>query len=403
MGSKILKALFVGLAIVLLVTVGLAMGRNLVLAHGAVPEWAEVWTGEARLFTADNARSEILAIDLPDGQVTARIGVPPKTMILALSPDHAYVVAIRGRDVDRQHVSVIASGVEDDGFHRPYIAKTLLLGKAIGGAHGGHLGEMWGKLFLTAESDGKVYRFEAKALEARSAFVPEVLDLGAPDHYDFMPMDDGVWVGALRTGAVRLLNREGKELMRHPCPVFHGMTYDAQTRRAFFACAKDVLVVEDQQIKARIPYPISERIGAFIETAAGFFGTSEGVTNLQRLDPVAMTLTPIPLKSTLMAHGTTEDGKFLFTLLQNGMLEVREGQRGELVRTIQLGPSLPEMEEDVSGAIMPSIVAHGDHLYVSLPHRGLIMDVDWQKGKVVRKLLVGGMPTRLVLVKAKTE
>jgi hypothetical protein len=60
------------------------------------------------------------------------------------------------------------------------------------------------------------------------------------------------------------------------------------------------------------------------------------------------------------------------------------------------------MEEDVSGAIMPAIVAHGDHLYVSLPHRGLIMDVNWQKGKVVRNLLVGGMPTRLVLVKAKS-
>lgn len=395
------KVLFFGLLIVILAITVLSAGRDLVLAHGAAPEWAEVWTGEARLFTADNARSEIVAVDLPDGQVTARIGVPPKTMILALSPDHAYVVAIRGRDVDRQHVSVIATGVDSDGFHRPYVAKTLLLGKAIGGAHGGHLGEMWGKLFLSAEGAGKVYLFPAQALEAQSAFAPDVLDLGAADHYDFMPMDDGVWVGALRTGAVRLLNREGKEVVRHPCPVFHGMTYDAKTRRAFFACAKDVLVVEDRQIKTRIPYPISERIGTFIETAAGFFGASEGVTNLQRLDPVALKLTPVPLKSTLMAHGTSEDGQFVFTLLQNGMLEVRDGRRGELVRNIQLGPSLPEMEEDVSGAIMPDIVAHGDHLYVSLPHRGLIMDVDWQKGKIVRKLLVGGMPTRLVLVKAK--
>ncbi|MGQ9492048.1 MAG: hypothetical protein ACUVS6_15400 [Anaerolineae bacterium] len=225
--------------------------------------------------------------------------------------------------------------------------------------------------------------------------------MGAADHYDFMPMDDGVWVGALRTGAVRLLDPKGKELVRHPCPVFHGMTYDAKTKRAFFACAKDVLVVEDQQIKTRIPYPISERIGSFIETSAGFFGTSEGVTNLQRLDPVAMKLTPVPLKSILMAHGTTEDGEFMFTLLQNGMLEVRDGQRGELVRSIQIGPPLPEMEEDVSGAIMPAIVVHGDYLYVSLPHRGLIVEADWQKGKVVRNLLVGGMPTRLVLVKAK--
>ena len=130
------KVLFFSLLMVILAVIALSAGHDLVLAHGAAPEWAEVWTGEARLFVADNARSEIVAVDLPDGQVTARIGVPPKTMILALSPDHDHLVAIRGRDVDRQHISVIATGVEADGFRRPYIAKTLLLGKAIGGAHG---------------------------------------------------------------------------------------------------------------------------------------------------------------------------------------------------------------------------------------------------------------------------
>jgi len=322
-------------------------------------------------------------------------------MTLAASPDHAYILAIRGRDVDRQHVSVIASGVEQDGFHRPYIAKTLLLGKAIGGVHGGHLDEMWGRLFLCSEADGKVHRFEVQALDPRSAFTTETLNLGAPDHYDFLPMDDSVWVGGLRTEAVRLLNQEGKELVRYPCPRFHGLTYDDETGRAFFACAQDVLVIEDRQIKTRIPYPASERIGTFIETADGFFGASEGVVNLQRLDPMGMELTAVPLGSTLMAHSTTEDDKFVLVLLQNGVLEVRDGKQGELVRSIRLGPWLPTMDEDVSGAIMPAIVVRGSYAYVSLPHRGLVLEVNWESGKTTRSLRVGGMPTRMALIGAK--
>ena len=79
------KVLLFGLLAVVLAVIALSAGLELVLAHGAAPEWAEVWTGEARLFVADNARSEIVAVDLPHGQVTARIGVPPKTMVLALA------------------------------------------------------------------------------------------------------------------------------------------------------------------------------------------------------------------------------------------------------------------------------------------------------------------------------
>ncbi|MGQ9492049.1 MAG: hypothetical protein ACUVS6_15405 [Anaerolineae bacterium] len=62
------KVLFFSLLMVVLAVIALSAGHDLVLAHRAAPEWAEVWTGEARLFVADNARSEIVAVDLPDGQ-----------------------------------------------------------------------------------------------------------------------------------------------------------------------------------------------------------------------------------------------------------------------------------------------------------------------------------------------
>ncbi|MFQ3662261.1 MAG: hypothetical protein SNJ69_07690 [Chloroflexaceae bacterium] len=57
----------------------------------------------------------------------------------------------------------------------------------------------------------------------------------------------------------------------------------------------------------------------------------------------------------------------------------------------------------MSGAIMPAIVVRGSYAYVSLPHRGLVLEVNWESGKLARSLRVGGMPTRMVLIGARVN
>lgn len=387
---------------VLLVALGLISAlwfiTSNVSAHGGAAVWEERWEAAARLFVADNAQGEIVAIDLPDVQVIARIGVPPKTMILGATPDGAYLLSARGRDVDRQHLTVIASGVEADGMHRPYVAKTLLPGNAIGGFHGGHVGMLWDKYAITIESKAKLLLFSADELDGVHGFAPEVIDLQKPDHFDFMEEEDTVWVGALRTGTVRLINRAGEELASHVCPVFHGIGRAGD--HTFFACADGVLAIDATGQEHRIHYPGSERIGSFFPAGGVLWGTSEEVENLQRLDPAAMQLTLVPLDGILYAHATDDAEEHILLLLQNGELEVRNGSDGALIHSLPVTTALPELEEDVSGAIMPAIQVWGDKAYISIPNRGLIAEVDWREGRLMRNLMIGGMPTRLTLVKA---
>jgi hypothetical protein len=130
------------------------IGQSNVWAHRDAPSYEELWSGEARLFVADNARDEILIIDLPDGQITARMQVPPKTMGIGATPDGNYVVVTRGRDVDRQHVTVINTAITKEGLRRPFISKTLLLGKSIGGIHGAHISTLWGNCSLLPRQKG---------------------------------------------------------------------------------------------------------------------------------------------------------------------------------------------------------------------------------------------------------
>jgi hypothetical protein len=59
------------------------------------------------------------------------------------------------------------------------------------------------------------------------------------------------------------------------------------------------------------------------------------------------------------------------------------------------------MDEDTGGAIYPDIALWPERglAYVSLPHLGLVAEVDVERGRVARYLRTGGSPTRLVLVR----
>ena len=394
--KKLMLSSVLSIALILTVT-------NMVKAHGEASRRVEVWPGGARLFAADNSGAEVVVIDLPDGKVTARITVPPKVMAMGRTEDGAYVVTTRGRDTDRDFVTVISSGVEADGMHRPYVAKTLLIGKGMGGIHADHVDTLWGKPFLVSDEEARLFVFDQKAFAPEAAFAPEVISLNIPDHYDFTKLGQDVWACSLRRGIVRLIDQQGKDVVTFPCTRFHGNAADPETSRAFFACAEGVLAVEQQKEKARIAYPTSERIGHFMDGDGVLIGSSEKVQNLQLLDPKNLTLKPVPLGSMLMARTMSADKKHIFVLLQNGNLEVRNGHTGDLIRSIIVSTPFPAMDEDVTGALMPSIAAWENRAYVSLPQSGIIAEVEWLEGKLLRSLTIGGAPSRLVLIEGKGQ
>ncbi len=376
-------------------TVGFLLA--LAMAHGAVPEREEAFPLEARLFALDNrpGYSRLVAVDLPQGQVVAELSLPPRGMSLVATPSGRYLLVSRGRDVDRQWLTVVWTGKEEGRWSRPVIAKSLLLGREWNIGHGAEAYTLGGRLLAFAERDALAFRFDEEALDPKAAFQPETLRLPNSDHYHVVEAPEGTYLTLLARGQVVLLDRDLRnERGRFSCPVQHGEAFHGETGRSFFACARDVLVLEGGKELTRLAYPAGERIGAFLEGDGVFFGYSDRVAHLQRLDPVVPSLTPIPLGG-VFVRGKA-DGKRLYVLLTDGRLQVREARDGKLLREIRVSRPFPEMDEDTGGAIYPDLAPWPERglLYVSLPHMGLLAEVDVERGRVVRYLRTGGNPTR---------
>ena len=380
----------------------LALGLALAWAHAPVPERPEAYGAEARLFALDNrpGLSRLVAVDLPQGQVVAEISLPPRGMSLVATPSGRYLLVSRGRDTDRQWLSVVWTGKEEGRWSRPVLAKSLLLGRGWNVGHGAEAYTHGGRLLAFAERDALAFLFTEEALDPAAPFQAERLRLPSPDHYHVVEAPEGTYLTLLRQGQVVLYDPALKEERgRFPCPVQHGEAHHPGTGRSLFACAKEVLVLEGGKERARLPYPVRERIGAFLEGQGVYFGYSDGVQHLQRLDPEALALTPIPLGGVFLRGKS--DGQRLYVLLGDGRLQVREAPEGRLLKEVRVSRPFPEMDEDTGGAIYPDIAPWPERglAYVSLPHLGLVAEVDVERGRVVRYLRVGGSPTRLVLVR----
>ncbi len=382
----------------------LALGFLPALTHGAVPEREEAFPAEARLFALDNGKdsSRLLAIDLPRGEVVARLSLPPRGMSLVAAPSGRYLLVSRGRDTDRQWLTVVWTGKEEGRWSLPVVAKSLLLGRGWNIGHGSEPYALGGRLLAFSERTGEALLFDEEALRPEAPFLHQRLRLPNPDHYHIVEAPEGTYLALLARGQVVLYPKGlgGEEGGRFSCPMEHGEAFHRETGRSFFACARDVLVLQGGREAARLPYPVAgERIGAFLEGDGAFFGYSDGVRHLLRLDPGAPGLTPIPLGGVFLRGAS--DGERLYVLLTDGTLQIREAKEGRLLRQVRVSPRpFPEMDEDTGGAIYPDLApwpARG-LVYASLPHLGLVAEVDVAKGRVVRYLRTGGSPTRLVLV-----
>ena len=382
------------------------------LAHGPVARSAEGQVAAARLFTSDSATGEVVAIDLPEGKVVARLATPPYVLTLGLTRDSRHLFAMRGRDTKRDTVTVIDTGLDASGskFRFPAIVRSWI-GSAPGGVHDGRLATIGGQDAVFNEGTGEVEIYAASNFGSLAAVPVRRLKLAAPDHYHYQEAGDNLYVGHLAKGFVQVLDREsGKEVARVTgCPVLHGMSDDQETGRLFFACMGNVVVVgtrgeEANREVARIPYPSKQRAAIFMHGKDGvMWGTSEGANPaILRLDgrrqPYAFESIPV---NAAIQRGVTEDGSFILLYSRDGTLDIRDGGTGESLRKLRVSRKFDsEYHEHVDKALLPEIVTIGNIAYITIPPKGVIVEVDILAGKVLRKIKVGGQPTRLVVVRA---
>lgn len=400
MNSRLVHTLFLGLFAL----------PALVSAHGPIARENDARPTSGRLFTSDSATGEVVALDLPGGEVVTRLATPPLILSLGLGHEGRYVFAMRGRNTDRDTITVIDSGFEGGGLaHVPAIVRTFT-GTAPGGIRDGFLSTVAGRNAIFQESAGEIEVLEGDGFGSLAAIGLRRIKLAAPDHYHYLEAGRYLYVGHLAKGFVQILDaKSGREKARiGGCPVLHGMAADAASGRLFFACMNGVLVVgtrgkEMNREVARIPYPGKQRIAAFRHGANGvLWGSSEGANpTLQRLDPAVQPFAfqSVPVESAIQ-QATSEDGRYLFVYLRNGKLEIRDGASGALLRDVTVSrPFESEYHEHVDKALLPDIVSEGKLAWVTIPPEGVIVEVDVEDGREVRRFPVGGQPTRLVLVK----
>ena len=381
-------------------------------SHGPVDRESEAQASQGRLFAADAATGEVIVIDLLDGDTIVRLTTPPYVMQLGLSSDGQYLFAMRGRSTDRDWVTIIHTGfdVTSDKVRPPYVARTFL-GFDPGGVSNGRLATVGGKDAIFMEDTGEIIVFESNGFSGFDEVEVRKYELAAPTHYQYLETGDNLYVGHLEQAFVQVLNREsGAEVARiSGCTQLHGKALDPSTGRLFFPCQTDVMVIGTQGAEAnrevgRINYPDSQRVGSLLKGKDRvFWGRVEGIlTMLYRLDaahePYAFEILPV---EDSIQQNVSEDGSLLLVLTKAGVLQIRDGGSGELIRTVTVSkPFDQELCENVGKAILPDIVTLGDRAYVSLPHEGRIAVVHLSDGAVIRHLQVGGEPTRLVLVQA---
>ncbi len=379
-------------------------------SHGPVDRESEAQTSQARLFAADGATGEVIAIDLPDGDTIVRLTTPPYIMQLGLSSDGQYLFALRGSSTDRDWVTIIHTGFDmiNGEVRPPYVARTLL-GFDPGGIANDRLATVGGKDAIFMEDTGEIIVLQSNGFTGFDEVKVRKYKLAGPTHYHYLEVGDNLYIGHLEQAFVQVLNREsGAEIARIPgCTRLHGKAFDEPTGRLFFPCQSDVMVIgtqgdEANQEVGRISYPDRLRVGSLLKGKDRVvWGRTEGIVPmLYRLDiarePYTFDIVPVGASIT---QNVTEDGSLLLVLTKTGVLEIRDGGSGELIRQVTVSkPFEKELHENVGQAILPNIATLGDRAYVSLPHEGRIAEIHLTDGAVIRHLEVGGEPTRLVLV-----
>lgn len=384
-------------------------------AHGPMARIPEATAFQARLFTADAATGEVVAIDLPNGKLVGRLSTPPFIMALALSHNQRYLFVQRGRSTDRDFVTIIDTGVDPSEAQArpPYIARTIL-GQApfTGGKE--QISTVAEHDALLMQDGAEIIVMDAADYTSMAGVQPITYKLANPDHYSYVESGAHLYVGHLRSGMIQVLDRSsGKEVSRiGNCNTLHGIQLDEQTGRILVGCNSNVMIIGSRGAEAnvelgRVNYPIEQRAAVFMEGKNRvIWAFTEGtLPALYRLDLKAepWTFDVLPVSRAIQQH-VSADGNYLLVYTRSGELEIRDGDSGQLLRKLTIsGPVELVLDEHVDKAILPGIVTLDSTAFVSLPYEGRIVAVDIERGTVTNTFDIGGEPTRMVVVANKTS
>jgi hypothetical protein len=386
-------------------------------AHDSVDRTPEIWQVSDRLLISDSQSGNIIVLD--DGKVRERLSTPKSPISLAASEDGKLAFAFRGRNTDRDHVTMIDTAFDEStgAAKMPYVARTWIANSS-GGVHDGRLPEVAGKIGIALEAAGKLQLIDPAGVSGLGDIDAGTISLGTPGHYSFTEAAGTNGAELLHVGNIIGTSQvidvaSGTVISRGTgsCPALHGSVLTSDSSRVIFACSHGLRVVPaipGQGTQSFVSYPGSERDGALHRGAQAIvWGNNEGaLAALHRIDtsttvPTITTVRISRKKSvrTVLAVDFSADRSRLYVLTHQGYLQLRDGASGALIRELKVMRKIStSIDETTEYAILPDLAIGDTKVYVSAPQSGRIITVNTSVRSVVKSLKVGGKPTRLVLL-----
>lgn len=228
------------------------------------------------------------------------------------------------------------------------------------------------------------------------------------DFFTLAPKDPA---GNILPQGVQSFNRSGQSLGRlDACPNMHGNA--ALEGAVIYGCQDGLVYVRlgagnlPTKVKATLSGSLAGMgvRNAYTEYGARFIVgqvlTAPGVTPSQRIlvtiDPLTGTIEPLPMPAGVVDHRIAVDAytNRALVLGTNGTLYIFNGLTRQLQHTLPgIVPALP-----TSGIRFHAIATADGVAFVASPYTGEIVEVNTGTGTVVRRINVGGAPSRLAIL-----
>lgn len=210
----------------------------------------------------------------------------------------------------------------------------------------------------------------------------------------FAPDGRTAWVTNQHSGEVGLIDvsrrRQVATLAVPGNPFVVGLGPDART--LYVASSDDVLTVFDvatRRERARLPMgPTPNSYALAPDRSRAYVGSAHGAS-VAELDPRSLRVT-----RRFIVEGTPQEivvswsGCELYVANEAGWVDVIDIGSGEVVHRVPLA----------GGGFGMALSPDGQHLYVTVPSRGLVHVIDTERMKVVRDVGVGGRPRRVAFL-----
>lgn len=238
------------------------------------------------------------------------------------------------------------------------------------------------------------------ATNAAPFVIPLAID--EPDHGSIVIANDTIYMAYYGNGRVQTYSLEGELLNDHlsDCAGAHGEAVVGDL--VLFACAGDVLVLNQDGEQVRISYPESQddalRSNLLAATDNPNIVVGDSAEGLLEFDIESESSSLIALEQPIRA--ATVSGSTVVALDATGTLHGIDPVTGEAVWATRVAMGHAEFLAEESNAFYPFMGAAAGNIYVADPGSGSIVVVDADTGEITNSFDVGGRPSKVIVVAA---